>query len=82
MQPYFPNIQWAPLAEVEVTDRAQFADPEKKALFAAAKKVKHLTPAIGTECVGIDLRQLSNQQKDELYELLLRVSISRLTGCG
>ena len=40
---------------------------DKKALFSAAQKVKHLTPAIGTELVGIDLRQLTNQQKDELW---------------
>ena len=50
-----------------MTDRSQFADPEKKALFSAAKKVKTLTPVIGTEITGVDLRQLSDQQKDELY---------------
>ncbi|KAH8101019.1 alpha-ketoglutarate-dependent sulfonate dioxygenase [Cristinia sonorae] len=69
-KPSFPNIQWPPLEEITVTDRGQFADPEKKALFSAAKKVKHLTPVIGTELVGIDLRQLSSQQKDELSLLV------------
>ncbi|THH31524.1 hypothetical protein EUX98_g2668 [Antrodiella citrinella] len=69
-KPYFPDVKWAPLEEVAVTDRALFADPEKKALLSAAKKVKHLTPAIGTELVGLDLRQLSNQQKDELSLLV------------
>jgi sulfonate dioxygenase len=54
------------LVNVPVTDRGLSADPEKKSLFAAASKVKHLTPAIGTELLGIDLRQLSNSQKDEL----------------
>lgn len=52
-----------------MTDRGQFADPEKKALLSAATKVEHLTPAIGTEILGIDLRQLSDAQKDELYVL-------------
>jgi sulfonate dioxygenase len=54
------------LKEVEVSDRGLHADPEKKSLFSAAQEVKHLTPAIGTELVGIDLRQLTNTQKDEL----------------
>ncbi|KAG8212963.1 hypothetical protein J3R82DRAFT_11329 [Butyriboletus roseoflavus] len=61
---------WEPLKEIEVTDRGQFADPEKKALFSAAKKVQHLTPAIGTEITGIDLRQLTFAQKDELALLV------------
>lgn len=60
-------MNWEPLAEIDVTDRGHFADPKKKALFSAAQKVKHLTPAIGTELVGIDLRQLTNEQKDELW---------------
>jgi len=54
------------LVIVPVSDRGLAADPEKKSLFAAASKVKHLTPVIGTELHGIDLRQLSDKQKDEL----------------
>lgn len=71
LQPSFPNITWEPLKELEVVDRGLSADPEKKSLLSAATKVKHLTPAIGTEIEGIDLRQLSDSQKDELYALLL-----------
>ena len=59
-------MKWEPLGPQEVTERGLFADPEKKALLSAASKVQHLTPALGTEISGIDLRQLSNQQKDEL----------------
>jgi len=69
-KPYFPDIKWEPLKEQAVTDRGLFADPEKKALFSAATKVQHLTPAIGTEITGIDLRQLSDKQKDELALLI------------
>jgi len=69
-KPTFPNIKWEPLKEVEVSDRGLHADPEKKSLFSAAQEVKHLTPAIGTELVGIDLRQLTNTQKDELALLV------------
>lgn len=69
-KPTFPDVKWAPLEEVAVTDRAFNADPEKKALLSAATKVQHLTPALGTEITGIDLRQLSDQQKDELFVYL------------
>lgn len=65
-QPSFPKVDWAPLEYFDVADRGDFADPEKRALLSAAIKVTHLTPAIGTEIEGIDLRQLSGQQKDEL----------------
>ncbi|KAL1965890.1 hypothetical protein VTN77DRAFT_5023 [Rasamsonia byssochlamydoides] len=57
----------SPVAEFEPPkDRAFFADPEKKALLSAVTKVKHLTPYIGTELVGIQLSQLTDAQKDEL----------------
>ncbi|KAF8658233.1 hypothetical protein AX14_007736 [Amanita brunnescens Koide BX004] len=69
-KPYFPVVSWEPLKEVDVTDRGHFADPEKKALFSAAKQVQHLTPAIGTEMAGLDLRQLTPAQKDELALLV------------
>jgi hypothetical protein len=46
------------------------ADPEKKALFGAAKEVIDLTKHIGTEIVGLQLTQLTNQQKDELALLV------------
>ncbi|KIJ62882.1 hypothetical protein HYDPIDRAFT_93514 [Hydnomerulius pinastri MD-312] len=69
-KPYFPVVDWEPLGDIDVTDRGLFADPEKKALFGAAQKVKNLTPAIGTEILGIDLRQLTPAQKDELALLV------------
>ena len=59
-------MKWEPLQEQEVVDRGQFADPEKKNLFNAATKVRHYTPTIGTELEGIDLRKLTDAQKDEL----------------
>ncbi|KAJ8473205.1 hypothetical protein ONZ51_g8010 [Trametes cubensis] len=69
-KPHWPDVKWEPLGEIAVTDRGQFADPEKKSLLSAASKVQHLTPAIGTELSGIDLRQLTDQQKDELALLV------------
>jgi sulfonate dioxygenase len=69
-KPSFPNLSWEPLKEQHVVDRGTFADPAKASLFSAAAKIKHLTPAIGTEIEGIDLRQLSDTQKDELALLV------------
>ncbi|KAJ4477359.1 alpha-ketoglutarate-dependent sulfonate dioxygenase [Lentinula aciculospora] len=69
-KPFFPNLSWPPLEELQVTERGLFADPEKRSLLSAASKVKHYTPTIGTELSGVDLRQLSDSQKDELALLV------------
>jgi alpha-ketoglutarate-dependent taurine dioxygenase len=50
-------------------DRASFADPEKKALFAVAKRVD-LTESIGTVLEAVQLSQLTPQQLDELALLV------------
>ncbi|KAI1261795.1 alpha-ketoglutarate-dependent taurine dioxygenase [Xylariaceae sp. FL1019] len=51
-------------------DAALRADPQKRALFAAAKEVVDLTSHIGTEIVGVQLKDLTDQQKDELALLV------------
>jgi sulfonate dioxygenase len=66
IQPSFPDVSWEPLKELKVIDRGLRASSEKKSLLSAASKVITLTPTIGTELQGIDLRQLSDAQKDEL----------------
>ncbi|KAF5359618.1 hypothetical protein D9756_003264 [Leucocoprinus leucothites] len=70
LKPFFPDVTWEPLAELTVEDRGLHADPLKKSLLGAATRVKNLTPVIGTELEGIDLRQLTPQQKDELALLV------------
>lgn len=80
LQPTFPDVHWEPLQEFEVIDRGLSADPARSTLLSAASKVIHYNPAIGTELLGIDLRQLSDAQKDELYVLVrLRSVIIKLT---
>lgn len=56
--------------DVPFVDRGKGADPEKKALFGAAKEVINLTKNVGTEIVGLQLEDLTNQQKDELALLI------------
>ena len=50
-------------------DRASFADPEKKALFAVARRTD-LTESIGTLLEDVQLSQLNPQQLDELAALV------------
>ncbi|KAF2097986.1 alpha-ketoglutarate-dependent taurine dioxygenase [Rhizodiscina lignyota] len=56
-------------------DPGSRADPEKKALFGAAKEVINLTSHIGTEIVGLQLKDLTDQQKDELGLLIAERSV-------
>ncbi|KAI0277282.1 alpha-ketoglutarate-dependent sulfonate dioxygenase [Russula aff. rugulosa BPL654] len=70
-KPSFPDVSWEPLKEVKVIDKGLLlASSDKKTLLSAASKVITLTPTIGTELQGIDLRQLSDAQKDELSLLV------------
>ncbi|KAJ6133820.1 Taurine catabolism dioxygenase TauD/TfdA [Penicillium sp. IBT 18751x] len=51
------------------------ADPEKRALLSAAREVIHLTRHIGTEIVGLQLKDLTDKQKDELGLLIAERSV-------
>jgi Taurine catabolism dioxygenase TauD, TfdA family len=57
------------------TDAGSRADPEKKELLGAAKEVIHLTRHIGTEIVGLQLKDLNDNQKDELALLIAERSV-------
>ena len=46
------------------------ADKSKKNLFSAATKVTDLTTHIGTEIEGLQLKDLTNEQRDELALLI------------
>lgn len=59
----------------EYVDAGTRADPDKKALLGAAKEVIHLTRHIGTEIVGLQLKDLTNQQRDELALLIAERSV-------
>ena len=51
------------------------ADSAKSALFGAAEKVIDLTTHIGTEVVGLQLKDLTDRQKDELGLLIAERSV-------
>lgn len=59
----------------EHVDAGARADKSKSTLFAAAKDVINLTSHIGTEIVGLQLKDLTSQQKDELALLIAERSV-------
>ncbi|KAK0109538.1 hypothetical protein ONS95_002225 [Cadophora gregata] len=61
--------------EREHVDAGARADKSKSALFSAAKEVIHLTAHIGTEIVGLQLKDLTDTQKDELALLIAERSV-------
>jgi len=61
--------------EREHIDAGARADKSKSALFSAAKEVINLTVHIGTEIVGLQLKDLTDQQKDELALLIAERSV-------
>lgn len=56
-------------------DAGARADKAKKSLLSAAGKVTHLTAHIGTEIEGLQLKDLTDQQKDELALLIAERSV-------
>ena len=61
--------------ERQYIDAGARADKSKSALLSAAKEVIHLTSHIGTEIVGLQLKDLTDQQKDELALLIAERSV-------
>ncbi|KAL7419274.1 hypothetical protein Q5752_006111 [Cryptotrichosporon argae] len=59
----------------DYVDPATRADPAKKALLSAATKVTDLTVNIGTEIEGLQLKDLTDQQRDELALLVAERSV-------
>lgn len=59
----------------EFHDAGARADKSKKSLFEAATKVTDLTSHIGTEIEGLQLKDLTDQQKDELALLIAERSV-------
>lgn len=68
--PNYTPFKLPDLVEHPFIDKAIGSDPTKSHLLSAATEVKHLTPAIGTELVGIQLTSLNDVQKNELARLV------------
>lgn len=59
----------------EHVDAGARADKSKKNLFAAASKITDLTTHIGTEIEGLQLKDLTSEQRDELALLIAERSV-------
>lgn len=72
---YLQDVQKIRDYHREHADAGARADPAKRALLSAAEKVIDLTAHIGTEIVGLQLKDLTDQQKDELGLLVAERSV-------
>lgn len=68
--PSFPDVKWAPLEEVPYEDKGLLGDPEYKNLLADATDVFDYHPKIGTEVQGVNLKTLTDAQKNDLARLI------------
>jgi hypothetical protein len=73
-------IYWQDLSNLRTdpwkhNDPASRADRSKSALFSAAVKVTDITTHIGTEIEGLQLKDLTDQQRDELALLIAERSV-------
>ncbi|KAI9306430.1 hypothetical protein BJ944DRAFT_263565 [Cunninghamella echinulata] len=62
----YPDTKYPPLEPFEHKDPGHLADPKKASLYDSATSIKDVTPHIGTEIKGIQLSQLTEQQKNDL----------------
>ncbi|KAI7857830.1 hypothetical protein BDC45DRAFT_598018 [Circinella umbellata] len=67
-----PEIYYPPLKPYEHKDPGHLADPKLDSLISNAEKVFDVTPHIGTEIHGIQLNNLTDQQKNDLALLVAR----------
>ena len=69
-RPMFPDVHWEQLTEVPYEDRGVQGDPQFRNLLADATDIFDYNPKIGTEIHGVDLKKLTNAQKDDLARLI------------
>ena len=69
-RPIFPDVHWEQLTEVPYEDRGVQGDPQFRNLLADATDIFDYNPKIGTEIHGVNLRKLTNAQKDDLARLI------------
>ena len=70
LKPCFPDVTWPPLEEVPYSDKGLLGDPEYKNILAEATDAFDYTPKIGTEIHGVNLKTLTNAQKNDLARLV------------
>ncbi|KAF8417971.1 hypothetical protein EV426DRAFT_540010 [Tirmania nivea] len=69
-RPAFPEYSWEPLKHVPYEDKGLLGDPHYHNLLDASTDVFDYTPKIGTEISGIQLKNLTDAQKNDLARLI------------
>lgn len=70
LRPRFPDVKWEPLKDVEYADKGLLGDPKFRNLLDAATDVVDYVPKIGTEVSGVNLKYLTDAQKNDLARLI------------
>jgi len=68
--PTFPDLKWAPLTEHTYSDKGLLGSPSFSSLLATATSIRDYNPKVGTEITGIDLANLSSEQKNDIARLI------------
>lgn len=70
LRPRFPDVKWEPLKEVAYADKGLLGDSQFRNLLDAATDVVDYVPKIGTEISGVNLKNLTDAQKNDLARLI------------
>lgn len=70
LRPRFPDIVWPALTPIEYNDKGLLGDANFKKLLASATDVFDYNPKVGTEIHGVDLANLTDDQKNDLARLI------------
>lgn len=70
LRPRFPDITWPAYQKIPYIDKGQLGDPSFRNLLADATDVFDYNPKIGTEVHGVDLANLTDDQKNDLARLI------------
>ncbi|KAI9734884.1 MAG: hypothetical protein M1834_001964 [Cirrosporium novae-zelandiae] len=70
LRPYFPDIQWEPIADVPYEDKGLCGDSQFRNLLESATDIFDYNPKIGTEIHGVNLAKLTDAQKNDLARLI------------
>ncbi|KAI9888982.1 MAG: hypothetical protein M1814_006099 [Vezdaea aestivalis] len=70
LRPNFPNFQWDPIPKLPYSDKGLEGTSDFRHLLSAASDVFDYNPKLGTEIHGIQLSQLTAEQKNDLARLV------------
>ena len=70
LRPRFPDIVWPALTPIDYHDKGLLGDVNFKNLLASATNVFDYNPKVGTEVHGVDLANLTDDQKNDLARLI------------